>query len=281
MAPIDDIDVAKRYRTEKDHEYFETIDEVFNAYTWRSLFSLMNKGVVDEVLGPVAQGKEARVILARDKNGAYIALKIYYTTTSTFIKSRYKYILGDPRFKNRKIKKDIIDIVEAWCRKEYGNLSAAYKAGVKTPRPIALESNILVMEFIGEGVTPAPTLNEVGLEGLDDPDVVFWEILRNIERAYVIAKLVHADLSEFNVMYHGGDIKIIDWGSAVKREHPLALEYLARDLNNIFKFFGVELDGARVAALIAERASRPYQEDEEGWIVVDGKRLYEEIEELS
>lgn len=281
MVSIDDIDAGKRYRTEKDHEYYETMDDVFNAYTWRSLMSLMNKGIIAELLGPVAQGKEARIILARDKNGVYVVLKIYYTTTSTFIKSRYKYILGDPRFKNKRIKKDIIDIVEAWCRKEYGNLSAAYKAGVKTPRPIALGDSVIVMEFIGEGAVPAPTLSEVGLEGLDDPDEIFWEILKNVERSYVVAKLVHADLSEFNILYHRDDIRIIDWGSAVKREHPLAREFLARDLNNIFKFFEVELDGARVAELIAERASKPYEEDEEGWLVVDGKRLYEEIEELS
>ncbi|MEZ0248781.1 MAG: serine protein kinase RIO [Thermoproteus sp.] len=280
MGSTDDIDVERRYRTEKDHEYFETLDEVFNAYTWRALLSLMNRGVVDEVLGPLAQGKEARVILARDKGGEYIALKIYYTTTSTFIKSRYKYILGDPRFKNKKIKKDIIDIVEVWCRKEFGNISAAFKAGVKAPRPIAIEKNILAMEFIGEGGRPAPTLNEIGLGGLEDPDETFWEILRNIERAYVLAKLVHADLSEFNVMYHNGDIRIIDWGSAVKREHPLALEYLARDLNNIFRFFGVELDGTRVARLIHERSAAPYKEDEEGWLVVGGKTLYEVIDEL-
>ncbi|MEL9991678.1 MAG: serine protein kinase RIO [Thermoproteus sp.] len=280
MDPTDDIDVEKRYRTEKDHEYFETLDEVFNAYTWRALLSLMNKGVVDEVLGPLAQGKEARVILARNKGGEYIALKIYYTTTSTFIKSRYKYILGDPRFKNKRIKKDIIDIVEIWCRKEFGNISAAFKAGVKTPKPIAIERNILAMEFIGEDGRSAPTLNEVGLEGLEDPDETFWEILRNVERTYVLAKLVHADLSEFNVLYHNGDIKIIDWGSAVKREHPLALEYLARDLNNIFRFFGVKLNGTRVARLIHERSTAPYEEDEEGWLVVGGKTLYEAIGEL-
>ncbi|MEM3326999.1 MAG: serine protein kinase RIO [Thermoproteus sp.] len=280
MDPTDDIDVEKRYRTEKDHEYFETLDEVFNAYTWRALLSLMNKGVVDEVLGPLAQGKEARVILARNKGGEYIALKIYYTTTTTFIKSIYKYILGDPRFKNKRIKKDIIDIVEIWCRKEFGNISAAFKAGVKTPKPIAIERNILAMEFIGEDGRSAPTLNEVGLEGLEDPDETFWEILRNVERTYVLAKLVHADLSEFNVLYHNGDIKIIDWGSAVKREHPLALEYLARDLNNIFRFFGVKLNGTRVARLIHERSTAPYEEDEEGWLVVGGKTLYEAIGEL-
>ncbi|MFP3198326.1 MAG: serine protein kinase RIO [Thermoproteus sp.] len=279
MPSVDDVDVEREPRTEKDHEYFETLDEVFNAYTWRALLSLMNRGVVDRVLGPLAQGKEARVVLARDGGGAYIALKIYYTTTAIFIRSRYKYILGDPRFKNKKIKKDIIDIVEAWSRKEFGNMSAAYKAGVKAPRPIAVERNILAMEFIGEDGRPAPALSDVGLDGLEDPDEVFWEILRNVERAYILAKLVHADLSEYNILYHGGDIRIIDWGSAVKREHPLALEYLARDLDNIFKFFGVGLEGRRAASLIAERAGRPFQEDEEGWLVVDDRRLYEAVDE--
>ncbi|CCC81371.1 serine protein kinase RIO [Thermoproteus tenax] len=277
---MDDIDVKKRVRTEKDHEYFESLDEVFNAYTWRALFALMNRGVVDEVLGSIAQGKEAKVVLARNKKGEEIVLKIYYTTTSTFIKSRYKYILGDPRFKNKKIKKDIIDIVETWCRKEFGNLSAAFKAGVKVPRPIAAEKNILAMEFVGEGGVPAPALYEVGVSGLDDPDEVFWEILRNIERAYIIGKLVHADLSEFNVLYVGGDIRIIDWGSAVKREHPLALEYLARDLGNVFRFFGVRIDGTKAAKVLAERARGEYYEDEEGWLIIGGKRLYELLGQL-
>jgi RIO kinase 1 len=279
VSSADDIDIERENRTEKDHEYFETLDEVFNAYTWRALFSLMNRGVVDQILGPLSQGKEARVILAKDREGTRIALKIYYTTTSTFIKSRYKYIMGDPRFKNKRIKKDIIDIVEAWSRKEFGNLSAAYRAGVKAPRPIAVERNILAMEFICEGSRPAPTLNDLGIDGLDDPDEVFWEILRNVERTYVLAKLVHADLSEFNVLYHNGDIRIIDWGSAVKREHPLAFEYLARDLDNVFRFFGVRLEGRQVASLIAERAGEPYEEDEDGWLVVKGKRLYEVIDE--
>ncbi|MFP3266157.1 MAG: hypothetical protein RXQ56_01625 [Thermoproteus sp.] len=66
MPSVDDVDVEREPRTEKDHEYFETLDEVFNAYTWRALLSLMNRGVVDRVLGPLAQGKEARVVLARD-----------------------------------------------------------------------------------------------------------------------------------------------------------------------------------------------------------------------
>ncbi|MFB6490020.1 MAG: serine protein kinase RIO [Thermoproteus sp. AZ2] len=272
---MDDIFAEKRARTEKDHEYFENLDEVFNMYTWRALLSLMNKRVVDEVLGPIAQGKEAKVILGKAPDGSYLALKVFYTSSATFIKSRYQYIFGDPRFKNKRIKKDIFDIVEAWCRKEFGNLSAAYKAGVKAPRPIAFEKNILVMEFVGEGRAPAPTLNDVGLEGLEDPDEVFWEIIRNVERAYALAGLVHADLSEFNILLHSGDIRIIDWGSAVRRGHPKAEEFLARDLSNIFRFFGLGLDGAEAAGLIAERARRPYEEDEEGWLVVDGKRLYE------
>lgn len=273
---MDDVFAERRARTERDHEYFENMDAVFNAYTWRALLSLMNKKIVDEVLGPIAQGKEARVILARGADGEYIVLKIFYTLTSTFIKSRYQYILGDPRFKNKKIKNDIYNVVEAWCRKEFGNLAAAREAGVKVPRPIAFEKNILVMEFIGAGGSPAPTLSQVGLEGLEDPDEVFWEVLRNMERAYALAGLVHADLSEFNILYNGG-IVIIDWGSAVKRGHPKAEEYLVRDLGNVVRFFGAPLDPARVAKIVISRASAKAEEDEEGWLIVGGKALYEEL----
>ncbi|WP_309544164.1 RIO1 family regulatory kinase/ATPase domain-containing protein, partial [Pyrobaculum aerophilum] len=47
-------------------------------------------------------------------------------------KRRSPYILGDPRFRNLKIS-DQLHLVEVWCRKEFGNLSRAYEAGVRVP----------------------------------------------------------------------------------------------------------------------------------------------------
>ncbi|WP_243681444.1 hypothetical protein [Vulcanisaeta souniana] len=89
---------SRRFRF-KDIDQLKTVDDVFNQYTIDALRELMNRGgVVKEVYGPVAQGKEAKVIWARAPEGTDIALKIFYTTTAQFIRGRYKYLLGDPRF---------------------------------------------------------------------------------------------------------------------------------------------------------------------------------------
>lgn len=61
-------------------------------------------------------------------------------------------------------------------------------------------------------------------------------ILMNMQKAFMLG-IVHADLSEFNVMTTGDEIKIIDWPQAVDTIHPNAVELLKRDLHNILEFF--------------------------------------------
>ncbi|MBQ4415637.1 MAG: serine protein kinase RIO, partial [Methanomicrobium sp.] len=51
------------------------------------------------------------------------------------------------------------------------------------------------------------------------------------------ASLVHADLSEFNILFDGEKHIIIDMGQAVLPEHPGAVRYLIRDIKNINRFF--------------------------------------------
>jgi RIO kinase 1 len=47
---------------------------------------------------------------------------------------------------------------------------------------------------------------------------------------------VHADLSEFNILY-GDKAYLIDMGQSVTRDHPRALPFLMRDIKNINRFF--------------------------------------------
>jgi len=51
------------------------------------------------------------------------------------------------------------------------------------------------------------------------------------------AKLVHADLSEFNMLYHEGKVYFIDVSQSVEMDHPNALEFLRKDCNNVNEFF--------------------------------------------
>jgi RIO kinase 1 len=50
-------------------------------------------------------------------------------------------------------------------------------------------------------------------------------------------KLVHADLSEYNVLYHEGHLYIIDVSQSVEHDHPSAFDFLRSDIKNVEDFF--------------------------------------------
>ncbi len=54
---------------------------------------------------------------------------------------------------------------------------------------------------------------------------------------YERCSLVHADLSEFNMLYLDGGVWFIDVGQAVDTSHPKALLFLARDCRAVCRFF--------------------------------------------
>ncbi|NVM04641.1 MAG: tyrosine protein kinase, partial [Candidatus Helarchaeota archaeon] len=61
--------------------------------------------------------------------------------------------------------------------------------------------------------------------------------------AYSKAKLIHGDLSEYNILITPElDIVIIDWPQWVPYDHPNFKFYLKRDISNILKFFKRKYD---------------------------------------
>lgn len=59
---------------------------------------------------------------------------------------------------------------------------------------------------------------------------------------YNRCKLVHADLSEYNLLYHDDTVYVIDVSQAVENDHPMALDFLRRDCNIIREFFKRKID---------------------------------------
>lgn len=49
---------------------------------------------------------------------------------------------------------------------------------------------------------------------------------------------MHADLSEYNLLYFKDKIQVIDVSQSVEHDHPQALAFLLRDIKNINDFFG-------------------------------------------
>jgi len=209
----------------------EVFEEVFDKRTLMTLYDLMNDGVISEVIGVVKAGKESRLYWGKGPNGEDLAIKIYLTTSAEFRRGMLPYIEGDPRFK--RVKRDTHSLVYVWAQKEFKNLKLAYEAGVKVPKPIAVNKNVLVMEFIGEDGVSAPLLKEVEVK---DPKSMYKKILENIKKLYRCG-LVHSDLSEYNIMVFDDEVFLFDLSQAVPLEHPMAEEFLMRDLRNLVRFF--------------------------------------------
>ncbi len=234
-----------RFKKLKDSRMFEVVEEVFDYRTLMALYDLVNRGVISLMHGAVAAGKEARIYWAEGPRGEDLAVKIYLVTAAEFRRGRLKYMEGDPRF--RRVGRSMRSVVRAWCSKEYSNLVRAHEAGVRVPRPVAFRENVLVMEFVDSGVrgVPAPLIKDCPP---DDPDAAYREVKEFIRRAYLRAGLVHADLSEYNIMNRLNILYIIDWGSGVLKSHPNANEFLLRDIETVFRYFerlGAEVDDPR------------------------------------
>jgi RIO kinase 1 len=174
-----------------------------------------------------------------------MAIKIFLTISSEFKRGMIPYIEGDPRFK--RIKRDTRSLVYAWAQKEFKNLSQAVEAGVRVPKPIDVSHNVLIMEFIGNDGESAPVLRETEIR---NPQRVYCQILNAMRKLYTKARLVHGDLSEYNIMLWKNRPVLFDVSQAVLLEHPMADQLLRRDLENVNRYFkrlGIEVLSAEEA----------------------------------
>jgi len=223
----------------KDADDRKSYDSVFDKQNLMRIYKLFSDGVIDQFEFPISTGKEGIVFSATTPDKGRVAVKIYRTSTASF-RDMAKYVQGDPRFKG--ITTNRRKLILAWAAKEYRNLQRLLEAGVRVPRPIAHHQNIVVMEYIGTEEGPALEMREAILE---DPGRVAREIFGYMRIAYQKAQLVHGDLSEYNVLMLGQEPVIIDVGQTVLLDHPLAEEFLVRDIYNLARFFkrqGIVID---------------------------------------
>ncbi len=217
-------------------EKYKTRNNVFDNFTNRNLFTLAGRGLFDEeTLSPVKIGKEANVFYAL-KGEEKIIIKIYRLETCDF-KRMYEYISLDPRFEN--LKKKRRDIIFSWAKREYTNLFKAKKANVKVPTPYMNLYNIVVMSFIGDE-KPALQLKDYTFENEEEKKEILEQIIQNYKRLYHKAKLVHGDLSKFNILIHKKKVYFIDFSQTVPIESLNSKELLLRDIKNIVAYFKKE-----------------------------------------
>ncbi|RLF37575.1 MAG: serine protein kinase RIO [Thermoplasmata archaeon] len=221
----------------------KTLDEVFDRPTLLAFGKLISDGIIEYVDFPISTGKEANVFRAVTPDGKLIAVKVYRIATSNFKRMIY-YIRGDPRF--APVGRSKREVIYQWVRKEMKNLERLAKINVPAPKPIKSFQNILVMQYLGSKSTPAPLIKDVELE---NPEETCEQIIDYVRKMFLRAKLVHSDLSEYNILYYRKKPYLIDLAQGVILDHPMALDFLRRDVANIVRFFrkyGVNRDEKRI-----------------------------------
>jgi RIO kinase 1 len=160
----------------------------------------------------------------------------------------------------------------SWLEHEFKTLDILKKAGADVPRPLASDSNAILMEYFGDEIMSAPTLNDVSLTR-SESSLLFDRVVHNID-LMLAHNRIHADLSAYNILYWEGDIFLIDFPQAINPDqNRSAYVIFQRDVVRICEYFqrqGVNSSPRKLAADL-------WQKHQERFVpLVDPKALGEE-----
>jgi RIO kinase 1 len=225
-----------------------------SAWLISYLEEFYNSQVISDILERVRGGKEANVYCcaAHPSTGMkLIAAKVYRPAMFRNLRNDALYregrlVLnehGKPVHtrrealaiqKNTRFGQELRHV--SWLETEFQTMQRLYEAGVDVPRPIAHNNNVILMEYIGEEKSPAPTLNQVQLNR-SEANNIFERLMQNLE-LMLACQRIHADFSAYNILYWEGKFKIIDFPQAVDPQiNPQASALFERDVERLCQYF--------------------------------------------
>lgn len=234
-ATVNARDTKKSGLKDVDRSERATVENVLDPRTRLLLYKLVNSGILSEIHGCVSTGKEANVYYAVSGDGSPTAVKVFKTSILSF-RDRDKYVSGEFRFQ-RYCKSNPRKMVRTWAEKEARNLIRLQEGCVMAPAVKLLRQHIILMEFLGEEGWPAPRLKDVQFPSLAALDQCYLDLCCTVRKMFIRSRLIHGDLSEFNLLLYRGRVVVIDVSQSVEQHHPLAMDFLRRDLVNITRFF--------------------------------------------
>lgn len=230
-------------KTTGHRDAFKTWGDVFDDFTEKTVHRLIGQGYLKGLISPLKVGKEANVFAGRGEQDQPVIVKIYRLSTCDFNRM-YDYMKSDPRFgtlvkKRRKV-------IFSWTQREFRNLMIAHEAGIRVPVPHAARNNVLIMDMIGE---PAQQLKQ---QSPADPQKFFEEIVQMMRKLHK-ARLVHADLSEYNILNDDETPVFIDMSQATTYDNSAWKMYFDRDVHNVVRYFsklGVKVTDDKLKEMI-------------------------------
>jgi RIO kinase 1 len=143
----------------------------------------------------------------------------------------------------------------SWLSHENEMLTLLHGAGADVPQPFACGANAILMTYMGDADSPAPTLNKVKLDRRQ-ARTLFDRLIANVE-LMLKHQRIHGDLSAFNVLYWEGEIMIIDFPQAIDpRVNSQARKIFTRDVRRLCDYFdryGVAADSKDLADAMWKR----------------------------
>lgn len=239
-------DEIRRNKTHLDNNNLKNVELTYLrevTVNWAKEF-LLSSNIVNSVHEVLGAGKEATVLLVKNKVNKYLCAKVfrYYTSTN---RKRLKGII-DPHVK-------LDDMAKIVAKQEYRNLEILYDEGIAVPKPILLRGNIFLMEFISyddQGLDPAPLLLEVDLiQNGYNPEELLFEAIDILAQMFLKAYYIHGDYSEHNVMLTKNGLITMDVSQSIQYNRKTfvntpnrirldrALKYLETDIKNVNRYF--------------------------------------------
>ena len=193
---------------------------VFGGYDTLALATLTKKGTISALGTLIGEGKESVVYDALGLGPVVIKF----------------HRIGGRSFASARLNREYMP-TEGHCpwliaskksaEREYLALTTLHPL-VSVPLPIDQNRHTVVMSFV-----QGANLNRCRLEA---PEDVLDDILSNVGKAYQ-AGVIHADLSEYNILIEAGKCVLIDWPQWMETSHRNAQTILERDIDNILVYF--------------------------------------------
>ena len=222
---------------------------------------------ITDVLRRLKGGKEASVYLCQasaESEAPLVAAKVYRPRSLRNLKNDAQYRAGRVDLDengNAIVKDGDLHAMakrtnygeelrhQSWIAYEFQTLEMLSTAGADVPKPYALEKNAILMGYVGDIDTAAPTLSSVTLDR-DEAHELFDRVVLNLN-LLLDHERIHGDLSAYNILYWDGEITLIDFPQVVHPEsNPTAWSIFLRDVTRVCQYFasqGVKVNARKLA----------------------------------
>ena len=217
---------------------------------------MTSRAAVDTELGVLKTGKEADVFLLEravpdDGPAVIMAAKRYrdeehrsFHRSTAYTEGRRTRNTRDARALAKKTAHGRAVAAGQWAMAEWESLKRLWTLGLPVPYPVQIDGTELLMEWITHDGDSAPRLAQT--RPARDLLESYFEQLRDALAELARHRVVHGDLSPYNMLAAGERLVIIDLPQVVDLVgNPSGPDFLMRDCTNVCTWFrsrGLDVD---------------------------------------